>query len=982
MPALLASALLIAYLWFVGWALILALRSTVHESDGLLAPAAGIATVVIPTVALNRLGLPVGSFAPELAAALGVLAAVVIYFRRDRGSVWPIAAFAPLLAAGFLLTAWPMLLYGFSWISYANDDMANYALTATRILAHGYYVAPVFAEFTRNVGFPNFYWFETVLGNERYGVDEFLAWSTSLMRQNAFGAFMPTIAAFHVSSIAAASALVYRAREYRPAALLTCGLLACSSLATFGVEYQLIAQVAGVGLMCAAIALLCRPLEAMWPIRAGGLGELVLAAVVLAGCAEVYPEVTPFVFVTVFLWYAIGIVRRELSTSRALAWLSAVCALAAIVLNGYLRNYVWVVVTRVLTSASPPESIELHPLIFPFYLLPTGVANYFGLYPLTIYPREPWLSLGIAVGFMLVAVVLIATIDGIRHREPVALLNAIALLMAAFLFYRVSDFALYKLAMYSQPMMLGTLALWWWRFWKSRPDAAASNPRRRRFAIVAPVAVLVAVNLGSQGYYAQRSLALNTKQAATFVEIPYASSSHVSDRLRDLSGALGSSAGVLISDTSNIVLAKMIGGFFTSVPMVFTTGNGWGRTGTYTTEPRAILRPLRDTGVEAVAERLSDAAVSHIHTGEMPVVDGSGRLTGLDDFTWDDREALAPPSDRWLLASGPTQAPFNHRASEGFISGFKIELLAKVRNRLVFVDSDLGRSYAFGSFIASLFQMEPDFFYQNGTMAGVGRYMLLRVINPSPKIRLSIWLTRSLSADRKSDLPDVTVVGTKRVSFHLSGAGSARAVSDPVQPRYVDGRAYLLIDIGIQGSRFSRHPGNLGVLYHREIPIDYRKITAFLRDISAMDENEYDALPAPNGLLPSAEDFANPNLFYSGFYEEGWLSRRATLTLESHRGQNHLHVGGYLPILGGDQTFSTEAKILVDGKEIFIRRLFINDFDFSPRANVKPGKHQVVLTFDNVRHLPGEDGRPVTIFLNCIGFERAASTKSAGVSNC
>jgi hypothetical protein len=49
---------------------------------------------------------------------------------------------------------------------------------------------------------------------------------------------------------------------------------------------------------------------------------------------------------------------------------------------------------------------------------------------------------------------------------------------------------------------------------------------------------------------------------------------------------------------------------------------------------------------------------------------------------------------------------------------------------------------------------------------------------------------------------------------------------------------------------------------------------------------------------------------------------------------------------------------------------------------VKPGKHEVVLTFDRVRHLPGEDGRPVTIFLNCIGFERAASTKSAGISNC
>ena len=169
----------------------------------------------------------------------------------------------------------------------------------------------------------------------------------------------------------------------------------------------------------------------------------------------------------------------------------------------------------------------------------------------------------------------------------------------------------------------------------------------------------------------------------------------------------------------------------------------------------------------------------------MPVVDGSGRLTELDDFTWDDREALAPPSDRWLLGSGPTQAVFNHRSSEGFgfDSGLKLEPLSSVHNRLVFVDSQLGRSYAFGSFIASLFQLEPDFFYKDGTMAGIGRYLLLRVINPSPTIRLSMWLSRSLSADRRSDLPDATVVGTTRVGFHLSGSGSARAVSDPVAPR-------------------------------------------------------------------------------------------------------------------------------------------------------------------------------------------------------
>lgn len=975
MLAIFATLLLVGYLWFVGWAVLLGLRATVRDSDGLLAPAIGVAAVVIPTVALNRLGLPVSSFALGLALVLGAGACAIFVVRRKRASFGPTLLFLPLLGAALLLTAWPMFLYGFSWLSYANDDMANYALSATRVAEHGYYTAPDFAKFLRSSDFPSFYWFENVLGNERFGVDEFLAWSSSLIRQTPFGAFMPTITALHVALIAAASGLVYRGTGHRPAALLTCGLLACSSLASFGVEYQLIAQVGGIGLMCASIAILCQPPLPLRPI-ASAAGEFVLAGIVLAGCAEIYPEVTPFVFLTVFVWYAMAIVRGEIQFGRALLWLSAVVGLAALVLNGYLRNYTWVVVSRVLGSSSPSIESDLHPLIFPFYLLPTGVANYFGIYPLTIYPLEPWLSLGIAVGFVLVVVVAIATVTGLRKGEPVTIVNAIAFVMAALLFWRTSDFGLYKLAMYSQPWMWGTLAIWWCGIVRTEFFV------QRRVTAVAPVAALVALNLWSQGYYAQRSLALQTKQAATFVEIPYASSAHVADRLRSLATELPTEAHVVLSETSNIVLAKLMGGFFRSPSMIFVAGDAWGRTGVYNAEPRDVLKPLRDPGIEAVAERLSKSALTHLHSAQMPIVDLNGRPVDADVFQWDDREDLAPPANRWLLETGPLQAPFNHRSSEGFAAGLRLEPLTNVRNRLVFVDSDLGHAYAFGSFLATLFQLEPDFFYRGGTMAGVGRYILLRIVNPSPTVRLSLWVSRSLSNDRKSAIPDVTVVGTKRVSFHLSGAGSARAVSDPVAPRYLNGRAYLFLDMGAEGHRFARHPANLGALYHRDVPVDYRKLVAFLRDLSALDPKEYDAMTVPTGIFPSAEDFANPSLFYSGFYEEGWLSRRATLTLQSRPGNDRLHFGGYLPVIAGDQNFSTEATIYVDGKKIFRRRLFISDFDYAPLTKVNPGKHQVVFTFDNDRHLPGEDGRPVTIFLNCVGFERRASTKAAGIANC
>jgi hypothetical protein len=36
--------------------------------------------------------------------------------------------FASVAPIGILFSAWPILKYGFSWLSYVNDDMNNYAL--------------------------------------------------------------------------------------------------------------------------------------------------------------------------------------------------------------------------------------------------------------------------------------------------------------------------------------------------------------------------------------------------------------------------------------------------------------------------------------------------------------------------------------------------------------------------------------------------------------------------------------------------------------------------------------------------------------------------------------------------------------------------------------------------------------------------------------------------------------------------------------
>ncbi len=138
----------------------------------------------------------------------------------------------------------------------------------------------------------------------------------------------------------------------------------------------------------------------------------------------------------------------------------------------------------------------------------------------------------------------------------------------------------------------------------------------------------------------------------------------------------------------------------------------------------------------------------------------------------------------------------------------------------------------------------------------------------------------------------------------------------------------------------------------------------------------------PTTVFPSTEDLANPSFFYSGIYEEGWLSQRATLTLQSLPGQNRLHLGGYLPVIEGDEHYTTGGEVFVDGNLVLSRRFKIGEFDLAPKIALMPGKHQVVLNFERVRHLPGNDGRPVTMFLECVGFEKTASTKASSISNC
>jgi hypothetical protein len=274
---------------------------------------------------------------------------------------------------------------------------------------------------------------------------------------------MPTIVFLHLVIICSTIGLVYRGSRYRTAALVTGLLLASSALLTFGMNYQLFGQVAGLALGCATLGMLCRPV--LYPSRGSWLKATIPVAVLAAGTAEVYPEITAFVILPTLGYYALQILKHRVRFRDALGLLATIGSLTLLLMNGYLRNYSAVVLDRWFT-ASGGKAIGLLIGLFPYYLIPSGLANLFGYYAVAQFPSEPWISIGIGLGILSCFVLCAAAISESVRGEPVGIAALLCLALGIYLFFHRAEFALYKLAMYAQPFVLGSFALAGARLWK------------------------------------------------------------------------------------------------------------------------------------------------------------------------------------------------------------------------------------------------------------------------------------------------------------------------------------------------------------------------------------------------------------------------------------------------------------------------------------------------------------------------------------
>jgi hypothetical protein len=948
--ALLFALALLSFWTFVGYGVATLLRTGQGGLQRvLLSPSLGMSTVLLPVFFLNRAGLPVSGIASDVAVVSTIASATILAIRRP----WPprraIAAPAVILLCAAVASGWPMLRFGFDWISFSNDDMANYCLAAQRFLQHGYFDAPDLARFFNGENYSLAYWYMHVGAGARPGPELMLALIWGITGLNAHEIFMPTIVALHLALVAASGATVAGVRDYRKrrrAVCLTMLLMLVSPLSTLGVLYQLIAQVGGLALMMAALALLCRPARGTFNRELRDHAPIFLLG---AGLLVWYPEITPFVVVSWVCWLAAATVipstrrMQTLTRDRALA-IGAMLITLALIFNDYLVKIFHFMGGQVYQGL---RKLDPSLLYFPFYLIPHGFGYFWGLLPIGHRVPEPFLSSAVVIGMALACVLVACVIRQTRFAFPPAIAVAVMLTVGSVLFYRSNDFGLYKLAMYMQPAVAAVIAF-----------ALVSSNAWRGSALGA--AALCLLQAPGQFAYVRTSTG---DGSGTMTEIQHGSQYALAHQFDALVRSLeGSRPGRYFSDSSNVVLAKIQALYSQGSSLIFPSKEyNWGGD-----RPRlAEIIRRNNYGAFWVAsqqahsryaiEREINFAPNLSNRFTVPIGDAS--LTG-----------------RTLIANSPEFSIFNRYPTQPEPDLFGLQ--EHPSNHLIFVESSLGAHYYLAGERkkqVSFYQMEDDPLFPGRQMAGVGRHMLLLAIGASARPRMMIELTDTVLKQHGSALPTPVVYGQGNQAVPFIGRGSGRIVTGALDPIVVDGLTYFHLDMGRDGAQFPYPPtGPITGLFGRNVPLDSRYLTAFARNISLLTEDAAAALVAPSSISRFPADLATDGLQYSGFYEDGWISERAFAILQCTAQLPALVVRGMVPMIDKPD-FQSTLTVRVDGQRMLEKRLVPGDFEARlsvPCGAAGTANRRIDLEFDRGQVLPGDDGRLTGGLISFIGFSR------------
>ena len=897
----------------------------------LLSPALGFATLGLGIMVLNQSGLPVKSFAWALTLTLGVLASLGFLLKKP---VIPFKALMPFVGTALfslLWTAWPALKFNFKWMSIVNDDFTNYCLAAERFKDFGFYRLPTTAELLGK-DYSHYYWFMHVIGLMRFGAEHMLAWMASLTHLPALEIFMPTIMAFALTQLFSIAALVFHSGKRRKIALWTMVVLAMSPMFMFGSIYQLIAQVSGLSLLFCLVALLTAQYRTR--SRLTLLGYTVPTAIAGAGLCIFYPEVSPFAVMTVGFYYLYRLLKDRVIPGAQVVLLEYSIIGVLFILRHNFISYFYTLLHQF--GATTDRKTDLALSLFPFFLIPSGLSSIFGLQAMNQDVSDPWGSFIIVIGFILLVVCIFYASKAVFRGTPFAILFIIELLMALQMYHSGNDFGLYKMVMFMLPLIVA-----------SGVSFIFESNWRTRISLIAFIYFLLTCSTAL--VYTQGSCGSNVGMVS---EVSHAS------ELFNARPKASSEGSHWTSTIDNVSAAKVAANLYRDVDMsficrdyfvpIFATQPDW---------PYLKYYPYYEQFAVALA------------IAKDRQIDSFVKKAIFDTFFTEIKESSAPSA---YLSQSSALSLFNklHTAKQD-PALFVLEAASSVSNRITFIHSDRGNQYYLGDrHKISYFQQEVDFYGNHTGFNGIGQFMLLRIEQPTKHVYLRVSATKTLMGNGNNTWStEAKILGNNTVKLGAVGSGAINLIAGPITPFVLDGASYIALDFNQTAITMPTNRHGIKAFYNASINLDYRRLVAYGRDISALSPEEVKAIERPRGLGNFPADIVTAKgLEYSGIYEDGWISPDSRFVLAAAQTNDQLRLKGFIPDIAGNAKKET-FTVRVNGTQHYRFSCGPGAFDWAiPVGNAS---RVTSLEIHSSLHaqLPNPDLRPVTAHLSYIGLE-------------
>ena len=960
MIASITSLLLFILCYILGMALAHVLPNHLSSlQKRLLSPTMGLSLIVIVFYFVNILGYTIDEATIPITFIFLLLSSLIL-FKNKKELLIKEKYFYLTFFISFVFVSYPFIFFGFDWVSYANDDMANYALAAQRSQNFGLEHTPNFTSLLNGGDQSHYYWFMHAVMGHRVGSEIFLSYMAALTGLNAHQIFMPTIVMLHMSLVTAIGALVCNNNLSRNIIYLSMLFVALSPLTILGTIYQLIAQVGGIAIMVCCLLLIVRDEHHKSYINL--FKYSILPSLIILSFVIYYTELLPF-FAAVWLLYAFYLLNRDTNAFVGLLKSAFMIFLfGLIILDVELIRYLYFLIHQMFGGISGPN---YDMILFPYYLIPSGIANFWGLSPIAYYLPEPYQNITILLGLINFYLLIKYVIPSLKNSN-IILYFLLTSMLAVFLilFINNSEFGLFKLAMYLQPILFLAIGIY-----------ILNNYGKFNKILKLYITVNAVIMISVSFYHTVK---------VSFKDNTY-SEYKVNSQFNNLvsSEEFKTCSDTYISDQPNIVLSKFQDLYLRNYKTFFPSRMFYEHLSTI--GEKALNNPfMKESYINSVksfnnieknlfndkyyiySDGLSTskkrAFVSDTES-KNKCFTSSRFKNNLENISncFSRRENLKELiNSSCFIVTERRNNPFNsyHMSNIGQFYSIK----KNVSNKLIFIHSDLGQHYYGGTKNIAYTHDENDPMFLGNKISALGNNLLFMIVNPSKKPSFVFEASSTLLRQNDNMLPLGTVNGKE---MDIVGRGSARVLMNNVPLSRIDDLDYIHLNFPKPGKKFPINRIGLMKLYGNNINHDYRDITVFSRDISLVDLPDIATEKTPSLIENFPNDLKNKNLFYSGIYEDGWISEESYFYFNPLN-KSKLLIEGEIPFIDNNDFQTT--LILEYDDETFSNEIKVGKFQIKIPKSINSNKIKIKLLFSNTQRLPNNDERIVGAYINKIGF--------------